>query len=362
MATTALKTASVLAFERKLDPSDALLYACAWDQRGDPAASSPIAVRLKSVRGTISNRLKAGAQDPAKLNAAIDKPNLQKVDVAALPDSADTVKVVFTLRVLGGTGKPSACNGADYQAKLLSTVQGYVQANGFAELGRRYAHNLANGRFLWRNRVGAEQVEVHIEQLVQGQAAQHWTFDALQLSLRDFDASGPAAESLKAVSELLTSGLAGDSHVLLRVTAYARIGHGQEVYPSQELILEKDTSNKSKTLYEIGGDEAQGPARSKKSKTLYVVRDVAGIHSQKIGNALRTIDTWHPEVAELGPIAIEPYGSVTTLGKACRRPTDKLDFYNLLDNWLLKDKVPALEQQHFVMAILVRGGVFGEAN
>lgn len=342
MATTALKTASVLAFERKLDPSDALFYACAWDQRADATAATPVAVRTKSVRGTISNRLKAGAQDPTKLDAAIDKPNLQKVDVATLPDGADTVKVIFTLRVLGGTGKPSACNSADYQAKLLATVQGYVQANGFAELGQRYAYNLANGRFLWRNRIGAEQVEVLVEQLVRGQPVRQWTFDALELSLRDFNAPASAAAAVQALGEVVTQGLASQGHVLLRVTAFARVGNGQEVYPSQELILDKDTSQKSKTLYEVQG--------------------VAGIHSQKLGNALRTIDTWHSDAADLGPIAVEPYGSVTTLGKACRRPTDKLDFYSVLDNWLLKDKVPEQNQQHFVMAILIRGGVFGDAS
>lgn len=342
MATTTLKTASVLAFERKLDPSDGLLYACSWDQRADPAAAKPVSVRTKSVRGTISNRLKAGAQDPAKLDAAIDKPNLQTVDVATLPEAADTVKLMFTLRVLGGTGQPSACNSADYQAKLRTTVQGYVSTHGFAELGRRYAHNLANGRYLWRNRVGAEQVEVKVEHLVQGQPVQGWNFDALQLSLREFTAPESIRPSLAALGKLIEAGLAGDGHVLLRVTAFARMGSGQEVYPSQELILDKETSTKSKTLYDV--------------------QQVAGIHSQKLGNALRTIDTWHPEAASLGPIAVEPYGSVTTLGKACRRPTDKLDFYNLLDSWLLKDKVPDAEQQHFVIATLIRGGVFGDAG
>ena len=38
MATTALKTASVLAFERKLDPSDALFASGSWAQR-DQASS-----------------------------------------------------------------------------------------------------------------------------------------------------------------------------------------------------------------------------------------------------------------------------------------------------------------------------------
>jgi CRISPR-associated protein Csy3 len=337
-----LKTASVLAFERKLDPSDAQFFAGNWDARDSAADWAPVTLREKSVRGTISNRLKTKDQDPAKLDAAIENPNLQTVDVAALPADADTLKVSFTLRVLGGTGTPSACNNADYQAKLLSTVKGYADGQGFGELGKRYAHNLANGRFLWRNRVGAEQVEVRVQHMVKGQPATTWTFDGLQLSLRDFAAPDPAAKDLQALADLITQGLAGASHVLLQVTAYARLGAAQEVYPSQELILDKGTSKKSKTLYHVQG--------------------VAGIHSQKLGNALRTIDTWHPDVAELGPIAVEPYGSVTTLGKACRKPTEKLDFYNLLDGWLLKDKVPPLEQQHFVMATLIRGGVFGDAG
>ena len=167
--TTPLKTASVLAFERKLDPSDALFYAGRWEQRGDPAPWAPVPVREKSVRGTISNRLKAkDEKDPTKLDAAIQNPNLQTVDVAALPVDADTVKVSFTLRVLGGAGTPSACNNIDYQRKLRSTVHGYIEANGFSELARRYAQNLANGRFLWRNRVVAEQIEVRIPQLSKG--------------------------------------------------------------------------------------------------------------------------------------------------------------------------------------------------
>jgi len=101
---------------------------------------------------------------------------------------------------------------------------------------------------------------------------------------------------------------------------------------------------------------------TKKSKTLYSVDGVAGMHSQKIGNALRTIDTWHSEAENLGPIAVEPYGSVTTHGRAYRQPKDKLDFYTLLDRWALRDEVPPVEQQHFVMAMLVRGGVFGESG
>lgn len=336
-----LTTASVLAFERKLDPSDAVFHAGRWEDRAQSHAWPAVTIRPKSVRGTISNRLKAKDQDPAKLDAAIENPNLQTVDVAALPPEADTLKVQFTLRVLGGAGTPSACNSAAYQAKLRATVQGYVQQHGFGELARRYAANLANGRFLWRNRVGAEQVDVIVEQIQDGQAARTWPFNALAISTRALTAdNGPSG--LQELAQVIATGLAGSAHVLLRVTAYVRQGEGQEVFPSQELILNKGSAGKSKTLYDVN--------------------KVAAIHSQKVGNAIRTIDTWYEGADELGPIAVEPYGSVTTEGKAYRQPKQKLDFYTLLDNWLLKDQVPPVEQQHFVMAVLIRGGVFGDAS
>lgn len=341
--TNELKTASVLAFERKLDPSDALFFAGNWANREASVNWQAIAIREKSVRGTISNRLKTKDQDPAKLDAAIENPNLQTVDVATLPADADTLKVQFTLRVLSGAGEPSACNSAIYRDKLIATVKQYAQTNGFGELAKRYAANLANGRFLWRNRIGAEMIEVQVAHLKDGQSAATWSFDALEHKLRDPNPPSAQAQAASELAAVITAGLAGEvPHVLLRVTAFVRVGDGQEVFPSQELILDRGRGDKSKTLYEVGG--------------------IAAIHSQKIGNALRTIDTWYNGAGENGPIAVEPYGSVTTQGKAWRQPKEKLDFYNLLDSWITKDKAPDLSQQHFVIATLIRGGVFGEAG
>ena len=354
----ALKTASVLAFERKLDPSDAIFSAGNWADRANRAAWLPVDVREKSVRGTISNRLKTKDKDmdPAKLDAEIEKPNLQRVDVATLPPTADTLQARFTLRVLGGAGTPSACNSSAYLSKLLAAVKSYADTAGFAELARRYASNLANARFLWRNRVGAEMVEVQIRHLQDGAAAKTWVFNALNLSLRDFNAPAAEAEAtaLAELTQVIEQGLAGKKFVLLEVTAFARVGAGQEVFPSQELILDKGSSTaglKSKTLYTVGDTPEK--------------RGVAAMHSQKIGNALRTVDTWYPNEDDFGqsaPIAVEPYGSVTSEGKAYRQPKVKKDFYSLLDAWVLKDQAPEAEQQHYVMANLIRGGVFGESG
>jgi len=343
MAKATIKTASVLAFERKLANSDAQLQAGNWQDLDNQTIWQPIVLQEKAVRGTISNRLKkADAEDPAKLDNKIQNPNLQRVDVATLPFSADTLKVSFTLRVLGNLAEPSACNDPAYQAVLNEKIGGYVREHQFHELAARYAENLANGRFLWRNRVGAEAIEVRIANMEGGAVKQSWTFDALSFNLRAF--SKPQGE-LAELAEVIRQGLLGQSFSLLNVQAFVRLGAGQEVFPSQELVLDQS-----------GGKEG------KKSKYLYEVGGTAAMHSQKIGNALRTIDTWYPQADELGPIAIEPYGSVTSRGTAYRQPKAKIDFYNLLDEWMLKDKLPPVEQQHYVMATLVRGGVFGDAD
>ena len=333
MAKATIKTASVLAFEKKLANSDGVMFAGKWQQK-EPW--QPIAIKEKAVRGTISNRLKnALASDPTKLDAEIQKANLQRVDVAALSADSDTLKVVFTLRVLGNLATPSVCNDQAYQAELTKVINGYIAEHGFGELATRYAENIANGRFLWRNRIGAETIKVNVSR-----GEKSWEFNAHDYNLRGF--SQPQGD-LAQLAEAIAEGLAGKAFVLLNVEAFVRLGNGQEIFPSQELVLDSN---------------------SKKSKVLYQVEGTAAMHSQKIGNALRTIDTWYPKADEpdMGPIAVEPYGSVTSRGLAYRQPKQKMDFYTLLDNWVTKGETPPVEQQHYVIATLIRGGVFGEKS
>lgn len=327
MADIKLSTPSVLAFEAKLLPSDALMFAGNWDEN----VWQPIIVGEKAVRGTISNRLKAAtANDPAKLDAEVSKANLQTVDIAALPHHTYTLKLVFTLRILSDLHIPSTCNDPAYQEALAAKVKQYQIETQFSELAKRYAQNIANGRFLWRNRVGAQAVKIVVTA-----NNQHFTFDSYDFNLRDFADD----QQINELAKIIQFGLM-EKHALIKVEAYSQLGQGQAVFPSQELVMGGGKGDKSKFLYQLDGQ--------------------AAMHSQKIGNALRTIDTWHPDFEEIGPIAVEPYGSVTNRGAAYRQPKEKNDFYNLLDAWMLKDKLPSIEQQHYVMAMLIRGGVFGE--
>lgn len=329
--------ASVLAFEKKLVPSDGRFYGTTWQQRDTEA--TPLKLIEKSVRGTISNRLKAAQKDdPAKLNAAIEVPNLQMVDSCALGAHQDTLKLEFSLKVLPGVQHPSACNNRNFQTSYQAMAEEYIKTEGFRELAKRYATNIANARFFWRNRVGAEKIEVHVTD----QDNKPWTFkDSLAISTQHFDVND---KDILSLADKIADALSGKlSYLILNVTAYAKVGLAQEVYPSEELVMDK--------------------GKSKKSKILYAVDEIAGMHSQKIGNALRTIDDWYPvnDKDFIGPIAVEPYGAVTNLGKAYRTPKDKADFYSLFDVWARGKKLSATET-HYVMATLVRGGVFGESG
>jgi len=333
-------TASVLAFEKKLVPSDGYFYGTRWENKSEAVA---LELQEKSVRGTISNRLKPAVKDdPTKLNAEVEKPNLQTVDACALGIDQDTLTHQFTLKVLGGVERPSACNNTLFKKSYHKAASAYIEQEGFTELGRRYAQNIASARFLWRNRVGAEQIEVQVKALNKGQE-QQWIFDAHNYSTRSFDQQD---EQISQLGGRISAALAsGDGALLLEITTYAQLGKAQEVYPSEELVLDKGKSKKSKVLYQVKGH--------------------AAMHSQKIGNALRSIDTWYPsygnEEESAGAIAIEPYGAVTNLGKAYRTPKDKQDFYTHFDAWARGGEL-SINDQHYVMAVLVRGGVFGESD
>lgn len=335
MAKNEKVVASVLAFEKKLVPSDGYFYGTTWINRNEQTALKLIE---KSVRGTVSHRLKKTTDnDLLKLNMDIANPNPQTVDACALGENQDTLKVSFTLKVLGGVENPSACNNEIFLNSYQAVAKNYIEQYGFTELAKRYALNIANARFLWRNRVGAEKVEVVVT--INDQAA--IIFNALQYPLHDFD---QIDEKVQNLANQIAHALKGETaYLLIKVEAYALVGKAQEVYPSEELVLDKGKGNKSKILYQVN--------------------DVAAMHSQKIGNALRTIDTWYPEFDDKKTaIAIEPYGAVTNLGKAYRTPKDKVDFFNLFDKYALGESLANTEQEHYVMAVLVRGGVFGQSG
>ena len=341
---TKITLPSVLAFEKKIVPSDGYFYASKWEEREE--YERPLEIKEKSVRGVIGNydeKLYSGAKSDEKIEEEVSKANLQTVDYCALGEEEDTLKVRFTLKFLGDVTEPHSCNESKkgkeegFLDKYERFAKGYIDEHGFEELAFRYAYNLANGRFLWRNRFASEEVEVVVRE-----GEEEWRFNAFSYPLadfdRDFDEGGKVAELAEKIGRALAL---EDGFLLLEVEARAKMGKGQEVYPSEELIPSK------------------GGSKDEKSKILYSSDGKAAFHSQKIGNAVRTCDTWYPEYEEEEyPIPFEPYGTVSNMGRAFRPPTSKKDFYTLFAKALEGESVEEGDL-HYVMGCLVRGGVYG---
>lgn len=319
---------SMLAFERKLETSDALMFSGNWESINSSEGWLDIPITKRQNRSTQSAH---GTSDADKV-----KPNpvSSDSDDANLPLAHDTLKVSFSLRVVGNLGVPFGCNSPVFSTAIQAKTAEFKQSDALNLLAFRYAYNLANGRFLWRNRVGAEAITINIKA-----GDNNFTFNAYNFSLSDFEKSKDNAE-LQQLAEILAEGLKGDaqSFVLVEVDAFVKLGHQQHVFPSQEMNM------------------------GEKGKTLFQLEGCAAMHNVKIGNAIRTIDTWYDRYEEQGqPIAIEPFGAVTQIGDAFRKNKKEGDLYSLMVGWVNDDDL-APEQQAYVVGNLVRGGVFSKSS
>jgi CRISPR-associated protein Csy3 len=319
---------SMLAFERKLETSDALMFSGKWESIESAETWQAIPITKRQNRSTQSAH---GTSDADKI-----KPNpvSSDSDDANLPLRHDTLKVSFSLRVVGNLGAPFGCNSPVFSNAIKAKTTEFKQSEGFDTLASRYAYNIANGRFLWRNRVGAEDITIIVKA-----GNNTFKFNAYDFSLNEFEKSSNNAD-LQQLAAIIAEGLKGDqqSFVLIQVDAFVKLGHQQHVFPSQEMNM------------------------GEKGKVLFKLEGCAAIHNVKIGNAVRTIDTWYKRYEEQKqPIAIEPFGAVTQIGDAFRKNKNEGDLYSLMIDWV-NDCELAKEHQMYVTANLIRGGVFSKSS
>jgi CRISPR-associated protein Csy3 len=329
-----IKLPSVLSFERKLETSDALMYAGNWGDSEKPNPDPeewrwPIPITKRQNRSTQS----AYGIEHAKKSEP--NPVSSDSDDANLPHDSDTLKVCFSVRVIGNVGKPFACNAPEFEKAVNKHIKTYKETDdGLQTLAFRYAYNIANGRFLWRNRVCAEKIFIQVKIADDSEGL---SFNAYDFSLNDFKKNDDDADLLN-LADIIYAGLKKDSSkeedssfTFVEVNAYVKLGNGQHVFPSQEMNM------------------------GEKKKVLFQLNKCAAMHNVKIGNAIRTIDRWY-ENADF-PIAVEPYGAVTQMGQAYRK--SKNDLYTLMLDWLNGKESVSGDDKHFVVANFIRGGVFG---
>ena len=332
---------SVLSFDKRIVPSDGYMYQTKWDNKED---IKELRIKEKTVLGTISHKLKDAdiKSDPLKLNHSLSSGNIQTIDYCALDKDYDTLCLQFSLKFLSNCHIPSSCNNADFYKKMISVVSDYIKENELKELAHRYAVNIANARYLWRNRHSSDKIETHIE-FKNGDETETIIFNSFDISLNDFEFKNKDIDKMsKMINDVLIS---KNDYLILNIKSYARLGDAQEVYPSQEMIYDKSNIKKE----------------NKKGKVLCSINNIAGMHSQKIGNAIRRIDNWYPDFSGencVGVLPVEPYGSVKNLGKACRQPNTKKDFFTLFYKFVEDGNLENENDKMYVVANLIRGGVF----
>lgn len=345
----------MLSFARSVQVAEGLFFATSENK---PGVRIPVPVLEKGVRGQSS-------EDQAK-NPGLSNP--QSVEYAIVPQGHDTVSLDFSVRFMPLSLGPHACGNADVAAAYRRLASGYRQAGGYAVLAKMLIWNIANARFAWRNRYQSDEMSVEVA--FEGNRV--LVFDPTKLSLtepasiNDMAAAliQGAREDIEALLEGVASGLAGTDRnaYTVHVSWSASLEPGQEIFPSQEYIREElakgalsDVSRiYAKIPTETGGRQIQQ----------------ASIHSQKIGAALRHIDIWHGSEDHEGAIAVNPYGGVQETSAVLRGPSSKKSFYTLRKNAeALIDNVESAagssdisDDVHFVMANLVRGGVFGSSS
>ena len=342
---------SLLSFTGSIDPSVFAMFALYSENR-----VRPIEVDITTVRGTISNHSNEDIEEQlAKNEKSPNNPNIQRIEIAHLPTDSETLLIKGSVNFLANSLGPNACNEGGFTDAHTKFIETYKQKGGYEILAERYFMNLVNGAILWRNRYG-KNVETEIEYEGNPQVFQADDIDfnnSLSInSIKTKDKQKEAKTIIAAIARALKGELGQYACLQLNINARSTLGFGQDVYPSQEF---SEKSIRDRAGQEISKVLAKMELKNGKKQAV--------MHSQKIGNAIRTIDDWYEKNAPY-PLAVEPYGVDQAAQKALRKGTNFYKYMvkleQLADQMNQEDHIP--DAAHFVAACFVRGGVFSKAK
>lgn len=359
---TFTKLPGVLALSRGFVITDAELFS----EVDGEYEMHPVKVVRHGIRGT-QNVNKEGEADSATTRETSIRPvsNIQQTDSAKLDPRADALVVRFSYRPLPLDGEQRIATAPDKKqaeeevAALRESIERFIDrakdSEGLLEVGRRIARNIVNGRWLWRNRTVANGVEIRVYRNTDASAPRignmdpEAVVDATTVPLNRFDDYLDAEQTL---GRIIADNLAGKRADTLIVEARLTFGMqgAVEVFPSQNYIEKKPTGF-ARPLYRLGTPEPGDPGRD------IQVMGNAAIRDQKIGNALRTFDTWYPDFETWGkPIAVEPNGANLEAQKQFREK--KTSSFKLFTK--LNQVSPDSPEGMFSLGCLLRGGVYSE--
>lgn len=340
----------LITFARSLQVTEGVFFGTFRREDGT-VARVPVPVIEKGVRGQSS-------EDRAK-NPGSSNP--QAVEFAAVPQGCDGIELSFSVLVLPNAMKPHACDDDRVREAYVNVLRAYAAIDQFRTIAELITWNVASGRFAWRNRYQTDQARV----VVESHDNIKLEFDPFELDLDNGAEIGRVAAAMKSGTredlDRFVEGIAAglrEAPYRFDVKWMAEMIPGQEIFPSQEYIRESLREGLPSRVY------AKLPVFMR-GETM----QQASMHSQKIGAALRHIDIWHGYDGHYA-IAVNPYGGIQETGAVARPPQSGKTFYEIRRN---ADRVISTLASaktasdipgdiHFLVANLVRGGVYGNQN
>jgi CRISPR-associated protein Csy3 len=336
-----LKLSSMNAITRTLSPSHGLFYSFDSQAKQKTTPKDPLILQAVSLVGTLGSWKDGESAEKNKKSKKEQtvSSNIQTVDTCFLPPEHNAYCLRFNLRIASLVDDAISNNG-EVLAHFRSFVTAYKEQVGGELLARRYLTNFINGRFLWRNKYASEKtIKITIDQL------QHRFSIDLSFDFSSTFNDSKDQKKFDALVQRMAQALFDKEKVaVMYVSAVGTVGYGQEVYPSQEFVNDKQET-KSKVLFDVLSRSVR----------------VAAFHSQKLGNAIRTIDTWYEDDAN-DAIPVDPFGPdkknqvLHRAGVSIKNNSIYSIFNRLLDP--KKGVEPDSNDGHYLMACFIRGGVY----
>ncbi|ENI4128955.1 type I-F CRISPR-associated protein Csy3 [Vibrio fluvialis] len=342
-----MKLPTHLAFERSISPSDVAFLVVWPDEHKEPLPCYTRTIVGLNEGSHVGYDDSGAVRSNLKTNTLVEG-NIHELDYCSVPYGAKSIECCFSVSFSSELLTPYKCSDAGVKKTLQDFVHLYNQHTGLEELITKYLANIALGTWLWHNTKRSYCIAIEIRP---------WPWEGEPLIIDNIQKylSGQSAihelpcwnELVKKIREALTVPL---GLCILEVKANLLKPTMAQLYPSQ---MFKE-------------------AAQKRNSRLYQSNVIEGIKSPimgcyKTGAAIARIDSWYPDAE--APIRVGHYGVDRENNTAYRHPDTGKDFFSILkrtDQFVdrLKETKTLnrdeLNDMHFLMANLIKGGLFQE--
>ena len=358
------KFGSILSFRRSINPGAGFLFSRTGERL------TPVEVKEAGYTGSFTN----DASDKSKVADV----NPGKADFAILPGDADGLVLKFSIILTPDSKTPDSFNVPSDADFFKNFSDKFYNAGGFSVLSEKYLSALVSGRPLFRNRnlMSNKKVSLTVYDENGETSKVSFNIDGAYKKSRLLNLTELAVlayeGSVETAFDAFYTGLV-ERPVRIDVEFSGDVPGGLEVYPSQEFADDELRKN-----LKLPSAKNKGRILSSQDVNLgngKVVRQ-ATMHPQKIGNAIRTIDDMRSasSTEDYGVLPVEVYGFSRSLGMALRSKTagdglrhDGPGLFELMTKSTMTEMIADFENAKvsddavFLVACLIRGGVFGNA-